>query len=89
MTNGVHRPQAQLTISGVPINQLPPPVAGPFNAPHTGVLPNNWPGFDADVPDISNWSSAQISSFFAQHGYPQEVCSVFVDQVTHVYKLMP
>ena len=63
-----------------------PPIAAPFNPPHTGVLPTTWHNFesDLDAPDISTWMPHQISNYFAQHGFGNEVCKVFVEQVLFV-----
>ena len=60
-----------------------PPIAGPFNAPHTGVLPTVWKNFESDLnaPDISEWLPHQISNYFAQNGFGNDVCKVFMEQV--------
>jgi hypothetical protein len=86
VTNGF-QPQAYLT----PPASTPecdgnrfPPIGAPFNPPHTGVLPTTWSNFetDLDAPDISNWMAHQISNYFAQHGFGNEVCKVFIEQVS-------
>jgi len=40
---------------------------------------------EESVPDISNWTSQQISAFFAERGFPPEVCRKFTDLVTKHY----
>ena len=89
VTNGFQQPPSSQSTSQCDANRFPPIVA-PFNPPHTGVLPTTWHNFesDLDAPDISNWMPHQISNYFAQHGFGNEVCKVFIEQVASRFKYL-
>jgi len=83
MTNGHRQPCVSGATSQGGNETRFPPIAGPFSSPHTGVLPTAWQSFESDLnsPDISSWLPHQISNYFVQHGFGNDVCKVFIEQV--------
>lgn len=81
ITNGHPQPPSFINL---PQSELPrcPPIAAPFPPPHTGILPQVWNSFEADLqtPDISHWLPFQVSKYFADRGFAKEVCKTFIDQ---------
>jgi hypothetical protein len=53
------------------------------------VLPTVWKNFESDLnaPDISEWLPHQISNYFAQNGFGNDVCKVFMEQVCDLYSI--
>ena len=56
----------------------------PHLHPHTGQLPENWEDYesDPDIPDVSKWDQSKIKEYFANHGFTDDVCHIFVEQVS-------
>ncbi len=91
MTNGHRQPCVSgATLQGGNETRFPP-IAGPFSSPHTGVLPTAWQSFESDLnsPDISSWLPHQISNYFVQQGFGNDVCKVFIEQVWNKSKKIP
>ncbi len=51
--------------------------------PHSGLVPNNWEEFplDPSIPDVTEWSAAQVASYFAGQGFPQQLAELFQREV--------
>ena len=60
------------------------PILPPHLHPHTGQLPENWEDYesDPDIPDVSKWDQSKIKEYFANHGFTDDVCHIFVEQVS-------
>ena len=59
------------------------PILPPHLHPHTGFLPKNWEEFPTDhsIPDVTDWEPNQVSTYFANQGFPPEQAGVFVREV--------
>ena len=59
------------------------PILPPHLHPHTGLLPDNWEDYqpDPDIPDVSKWDHHKIKEYFTSHGFSNDICQIFVEQV--------
>ena len=60
------------------------PILPPHLHPHTGLLPDNWEDYepDPDIPDVSQWDHIKIKDYFSSNGFSDDICTIFVEQVT-------